>query len=98
MALIETRMPLVGMKEARASLPEIVARLNENPARPYALVRYQETAAVILHPTTFDLLVEAAQEALDLRDAEEALATEPLESFAGYHARRLARRRSAESS
>ncbi len=91
-AIVDKRMTTVGMKSARASLPDIVADLKDHPTRVYNLMRYQESAAVILNRDTFDALIDALEFSDDLRAAESALENEPLESFADYHARRLARR------
>lgn len=97
MPLIELGMPTVEIGEARTNLADIVADLEANPARAYALVHEEATAAVILHPRLFDLVVAAVQDVVDIQDAEEALASEPLTSFADYHVQRLAHRRAAQS-
>ncbi len=91
-AIVAKRMTTIGMKDARASLPEIVTDLREHPDRVYNLMRYQESAAVILNRETFDALIDALEAVEDLRDAASALEHEPLESFADYHTRRLAGR------
>jgi hypothetical protein len=91
-SIVERRMSAVGLDDAPVSLPEIVSELEANPATPIAVVRDHETAAVIVHPATFEALVDAALDAEDAAAAEAALAGEPLTSYADYHARRLARR------
>jgi hypothetical protein len=95
-SIVERRVLAVGLDDARVSLLEIVTELEANPATPIALVRDQETAAVVIHPATFEALVDAALDAEDAATAEAALAGEPLTSFADYHARRLARRQAVQ--
>ncbi len=90
---LDKRMTTVGMKSARANLPEIVTDLKDHPSRVYNLMRYQESAAVILNRDTFDALIDALESNDDGRDAQSALEAERLDSFVDYHERRLARRR-----
>lgn len=92
--IIDKRMTIVGMRAARASLPTIVNDLKEHPERVYSVMRYQESAAVILNRETFDALIDALASSDDVRDAERTLASEPLASFAAYHTNRLARHQS----
>lgn len=95
MATTERRNIAVDMADATSDLARLVADLDEHPDRVYSLVRNEEPAAILLNPETFERLLEVAQDVLDVQDAENVLATEPLTSFHEYHARRLARRQAS---
>jgi PHD/YefM family antitoxin component YafN of YafNO toxin-antitoxin module len=87
---------VVDLNDDGLGLPEIATLLAEDPTRAVTLVREHEPAAVVLHPSAFEALVEAALDAQDAAAAVEALASESLASFAEYHARRLARRAASQ--
>lgn len=91
MTTVNRQRAVVGIEEARAELANIATELETHPEIAYEIVRDETSAAIILHPSTFERLLDAAQDSLDVDDAETALATEPFHNFADYHARRMAR-------
>jgi len=97
MSMPTRQAELIEIDEAGTELAELVSRLEAEPERAIAVLRQRATAAVLLHPTMFQNLLEAAQTTIDVAAAETVLATEPLSSFADYHERRLARRRARAS-